>query len=145
MWCHFICFQGSGFALHVQQKEKQKMFHKQYPAAAQLIQAAWRMHATSRLHNDNATWRLYKLVDPVLGMDVFLAIEEKAREVFYLAEKMLSKPHTYAVLRRRSTTPASGKERVTTNLCKEDLFFMKGDGQLISDTSPLTYKMGIDQ
>jgi hypothetical protein len=65
-----FCFiQGSGFALHVQQKEKQKMFHKQYPAAAQLIQTAWRMHATSRLQQDNATWRLYKLVDSHLGSD----------------------------------------------------------------------------
>jgi hypothetical protein len=60
--------EGSGFALHVQQKEKQKMYHKQYPAAAQLIQAAWRMHATSRLQHDNATWRLYRLVDPVFGL-----------------------------------------------------------------------------
>jgi len=66
-----FCFiQGSGFALHVQQKEKQKMYHKQYPAAAQLIQAAWRMHATSRLHQDNATWRLYKLVDPIFGLNI---------------------------------------------------------------------------
>lgn len=64
-----IYIEGSGFALHVQQKEKQKMYHKQYPAAAQLIQAAWRMHATNRLQADNATWRLYKLVDPLLGSD----------------------------------------------------------------------------
>ncbi|CAM4866776.1 unnamed protein product [Rotaria socialis] len=55
---------GSGFALHVQQKEKQKLYHKQYPAAAQLIQTAWRMYATSRTQHDNATWRLYKLIDP---------------------------------------------------------------------------------
>ncbi len=47
------------------------MFHKQYPAAAQLIQAAWRMHATSRLQQDNATWRLYKLIDPILGLRIF--------------------------------------------------------------------------
>jgi len=75
---------GSGFALHVQQKEKQKMFHKQYPAAAQLIQAAWRMYATSRLQQDNATWRLYRLVDPVL------------------AEKMLNRSRDNSMLRRRS-------------------------------------------
>ncbi|CAM4870879.1 unnamed protein product [Rotaria socialis] len=58
---------GSGFALHVQQKEKQKLYHKQYPAAAQLIQTAWRMYATSRTQHDNATWRLYKLIDPHFG------------------------------------------------------------------------------
>jgi potassium voltage-gated channel KQT-like subfamily protein 1 len=84
---------GSGFALHVQQKEKQKMFHKQYPAAAQLIQAAWRMHATSRLHQDNATWRLYKLVDS------------------NLAEKFLSRSYNNTILRRRSTVPNAGKEK----------------------------------
>lgn len=66
LYCPLLS-QGSGFALHVQQKEKQKMYHKQYPAAAQLIQAAWRVHATSRLHHDNATWRLYRLVDPLFG------------------------------------------------------------------------------
>lgn len=76
---------GSGFALHVQQKEKQKMFHKQYPAAAQLIQAAWRMHATSNSQHDNATWRLYRLVDTAF------------------AEKMLSRSRDSSILRRRST------------------------------------------
>jgi hypothetical protein len=75
--------QGSGFALHVQQKEKQKMYHKQYPAAAQLIQAAWRMHATSRLHQDNATWRLYKLVDPLLGLKNSFEIKPKKEFLFY--------------------------------------------------------------
>jgi len=44
------------------------MFHKQYPAAAQLIQAAWRMHATSNSPHDNATWRLYRLVDSNFGL-----------------------------------------------------------------------------
>jgi len=48
------------------------MYHKQYPAAAQLIQTAWRMHATSRLQQDNATWRLYKLVDPTFGLIIYL-------------------------------------------------------------------------
>ncbi|CAF0750412.1 unnamed protein product [Didymodactylos carnosus] len=58
---------GSGFALHVQQKERQKLYHKQYPASASLIQAAWRVHATTNLTANNATWRLYKLVDPQLA------------------------------------------------------------------------------
>ncbi|UJR33315.1 hypothetical protein I4U23_020765 [Adineta vaga] len=81
---------GSGFALHVQQKEKQKLFHKQYPAAAQLIQTAWRMHATSRLHQDNATWRLYRLVDPTF------------------AEKMLSRSRDSSIIRRRPVVQHSG-------------------------------------
>lgn len=80
---HSLSFQGSGFALHVQQKEKQKMFHKQYPAAAQLIQAAWRMHATSRLQQDNATWRLYKLVDPALGKSIFPCLTKFKQIIFF--------------------------------------------------------------
>ncbi|CAF0812768.1 unnamed protein product [Adineta steineri] len=85
---------GSGFALHVQQKEKQKMYHKQYPAAAQLIQAAWRMHATSRLQKDNATWRLYRLVDPAY------------------AEKMLSRSRDNSFLRRRTIMHHSGDSQL---------------------------------
>jgi len=76
----FRFIQGSGFALHVQQKEKQKMYHKQYPAAAQLIQTAWRMHATSRLQQNNATWRLYKLVDPILGLNIYFELNKNLSE-----------------------------------------------------------------
>lgn len=50
------------------------MYHKQYPAAAQLIQTAWRMYATSRTQQDNATWRLYKLIDPNFGLKICLYI-----------------------------------------------------------------------
>lgn len=67
---NIVGIQGSGFALHVQQKEKQKMYHKQYPAAAQLIQTVWRMYATNRLQQENATWRLYRLVDPIFGLNI---------------------------------------------------------------------------
>ncbi|CAF4411715.1 unnamed protein product, partial [Rotaria sp. Silwood2] len=93
---------GSGFALHVQQKEKQKMYHKQYPAAAQLIQTAWRMYATSRPQQDNATWRLYKLVDPTFG------------------EKMISRSRNNSLLRRRSAAhnfgdPSSSDSSPLTN------------------------------
>ncbi|CAF3319121.1 unnamed protein product [Rotaria sp. Silwood1] len=83
---------GSGFALHVQQKEKQKMYHKQYPAAAQLIQTAWRMYATSRPQQDNATWRLYKLIDPTF------------------AEKMISRSRYNSLLRRRSAAHNFGDQ-----------------------------------
>ena len=47
------------------------MYHKQYPAAALLIQTAWRMYATNRPQQDNATWHLYKLVDPTFGLNIF--------------------------------------------------------------------------
>uniref|UniRef100_A0A0N4VJM7 IKs producing slow voltage-gated potassium channel subunit alpha KvLQT1 n=1 Tax=Enterobius vermicularis TaxID=51028 RepID=A0A0N4VJM7_ENTVE len=36
---------GSGFALKVQQKQRQKHFNRQIPAAATLIQCIWRCHA----------------------------------------------------------------------------------------------------
>ncbi|ETN78528.1 hypothetical protein NECAME_10301, partial [Necator americanus] len=54
---------GSGFALKVQQKQRQKHFNRQIPAAATLIQCLWRFHAAER--NIAATWRVH--VDPLAG------------------------------------------------------------------------------
>ncbi|XP_069480235.1 potassium voltage-gated channel subfamily KQT member 1 [Ambystoma mexicanum] len=48
---------GSGFALKVQQKQRQKHFNRQIPAAASLIQTAWRCYATE--NPDSATWKIY--------------------------------------------------------------------------------------
>ncbi|VDM68680.1 unnamed protein product [Strongylus vulgaris] len=49
---------GSGFALKVQQKQRQKHFNRQIPAAATLIQCLWRCHAAEK--NIAATWsRIY--------------------------------------------------------------------------------------
>ena len=50
---------GSGFALKVQQKQRQKHFSRQIPAAATLIQAAWRVYASSPGSNCIATWNIY--------------------------------------------------------------------------------------
>ncbi|KAK6021558.1 hypothetical protein OSTOST_12768, partial [Ostertagia ostertagi] len=47
---------GSGFALKVQQKQRQKHFNRQIPAAATLIQCLWRCHAADK--NIAATWFL---------------------------------------------------------------------------------------
>nr|CAB3258092.1 KCNQ1 voltage gated potassium channel subunit [Phallusia mammillata] len=52
---------GSGFALKVQQKQRQKQFNRQIPAAACLIQATWRCYATMEETNCSGTWRTYKL------------------------------------------------------------------------------------
>ncbi|CAI4232113.1 unnamed protein product [Auanema sp. JU1783] len=52
---------GSGFALKVQQKQRQKHFNRQIPAAATLIQCLWRCHATER--HESATWKVH--VDPL--------------------------------------------------------------------------------
>ncbi|PIO60699.1 hypothetical protein TELCIR_17800, partial [Teladorsagia circumcincta] len=54
---------GSGFALKVQQKQRQKHFNRQIPAAATLIQCLWRCHAADK--NIAATWRVH--VDPLAG------------------------------------------------------------------------------
>lgn len=45
---------GSGFALKVQQKQRQKHFNRQIPAAATLIQCLWRCHAADK--DIAATW-----------------------------------------------------------------------------------------
>ncbi|KAI7814826.1 potassium voltage-gated channel subfamily KQT member 1.1 [Triplophysa rosa] len=48
---------GSGFALKVQQKQRQKHFNRQIPAAACLIQASWRCFALE--NDDSATFKLF--------------------------------------------------------------------------------------
>ncbi|XP_049826133.1 potassium voltage-gated channel subfamily KQT member 1-like isoform X1 [Aethina tumida] len=50
---------GSGFALKVQQKQRQKHFNRQIPAAAMLIQCLWRCYAADKSFNSTATWQLY--------------------------------------------------------------------------------------
>lgn len=50
---------GSGFALKVQQKQRQKHFNRQIPAAAMLIQCLWRCHAAEKTINSVATWNIY--------------------------------------------------------------------------------------
>lgn len=57
-----FCFQGilgSGFALKVQQKQRQKHFNRQIPAAAMLIQCLWRCYAADKSFNSTATWQVY--------------------------------------------------------------------------------------
>ncbi|MEQ2244040.1 Potassium voltage-gated channel subfamily KQT member 1 [Ilyodon furcidens] len=48
---------GSGFALKVQQKQRQKHFNRQIPAAACLIQTSWRCFAVDNF--DSATFKLF--------------------------------------------------------------------------------------
>uniref|UniRef100_A0AC34QX97 Potassium voltage-gated channel subfamily KQT member 1 n=1 Tax=Panagrolaimus sp. JU765 TaxID=591449 RepID=A0AC34QX97_9BILA len=54
---------GSGFALKVQQKQRQKHFNRQIPAAATLIQCLWRCYAADKHSKSNATWQVH--VDPL--------------------------------------------------------------------------------
>ncbi|CAJ0945751.1 unnamed protein product, partial [Mesorhabditis belari] len=53
---------GSGFALKVQQKQRQKHFNRQIPAAATLIQCVWRCHAAEKSDN-GPTWMVH--IDPL--------------------------------------------------------------------------------
>ncbi|XP_054625685.1 potassium voltage-gated channel subfamily KQT member 1.1 isoform X2 [Dunckerocampus dactyliophorus] len=48
---------GSGFALKVQQKQRQKHFNRQIPAAASLIQTSWRCFAVA--NSDSATFKMF--------------------------------------------------------------------------------------
>lgn len=50
---------GSGFALKVQQKQRQKHFNRQIPAAATLIQCLWRCYAAEPKSSFFATWTIH--------------------------------------------------------------------------------------
>ncbi|XP_058719387.1 potassium voltage-gated channel subfamily KQT member 1-like [Poecile atricapillus] len=50
---------GSGFALKVQQKQRQKHFNRQIPAAASLIQTLWHCYEAEKSCTSTATWKIY--------------------------------------------------------------------------------------
>ncbi|XP_026793472.3 potassium voltage-gated channel subfamily KQT member 1.1 isoform X2 [Pangasianodon hypophthalmus] len=54
---------GSGFALKVQQKQRQKHFNRQIPAAACLIQTSWRCFAIE--NPDSSTYKMFVRRKPV--------------------------------------------------------------------------------
>ncbi|MBN3296050.1 KCNQ1 protein, partial [Amia calva] len=58
---------GSGFALKVQQKQRQKHFNRQIPAAASLIQTLWRCYAAEKPGGCPATWKMYVMPCEYLG------------------------------------------------------------------------------
>ncbi|XP_076378333.1 potassium voltage-gated channel subfamily KQT member 1 isoform X4 [Megalopta genalis] len=76
---------GSGFALKVQQKQRQKHFNRQIPAAAMLIQCLWRCYAADKAINSVATWKIY-IKDPAptgqpstpLGKSLMIQVAKKA-------------------------------------------------------------------
>lgn len=61
MWCCPVVqgILGSGFALKVQQKQRQKHFNRQIPAAAMLIQSLWRCYAADKSFHSEATWQVH--------------------------------------------------------------------------------------
>ncbi|KAG8012820.1 Potassium voltage-gated channel subfamily KQT member 1 [Nibea albiflora] len=58
---------GSGFALKVQQKQRQKHFNRQIPAAACLIQTLWRCYAAEKPGGCAATWKMYVLTPEIFN------------------------------------------------------------------------------
>ena len=52
---------GSGFALKVQQQQRQKHMIRRRVPAATLIQCLWRCYAVSESHSSQATWRVHML------------------------------------------------------------------------------------
>ncbi|CAL1281447.1 unnamed protein product [Larinioides sclopetarius] len=50
---------GSGFALKVQQQQRQKHFSRQIPVAATLIQTLWRCYAADKNYSSVATWKIH--------------------------------------------------------------------------------------
>nr|XP_040019630.1 potassium voltage-gated channel subfamily KQT member 1 isoform X1 [Gasterosteus aculeatus aculeatus] len=66
---------GSGFALKVQQKQRQKHFNRQIPAAACLIQTLWRCYAAEKPDSGSSTWKMYVLTPesvPTVEPDTFI-------------------------------------------------------------------------
>ncbi|XP_073328325.1 potassium voltage-gated channel subfamily KQT member 1 isoform X2 [Pagrus major] len=59
---------GSGFALKVQQKQRQKHFNRQIPAAACLIQTLWRCYAAEKPNGCAVTWKMYVLTPDAVNV-----------------------------------------------------------------------------
>ncbi|XP_023698047.1 potassium voltage-gated channel subfamily KQT member 1-like isoform X1 [Paramormyrops kingsleyae] len=77
---------GSGFALKVQQKQRQKHFNRQIPAAACLIQTSWRCFAVES--PDSATFKTFvKRRRPDLSSSTFTS---KAKKTVRMRRKLKS-------------------------------------------------------
>ena len=95
---------GSGFALKVQQKQRQKHFNRQIPAAAQLIQSLWRCYALEKKGSNNvATWRIHL-------QDVASSSSSKVKGLVKKA----------SVIRRRLSTRSKVKIGARTNSLASD-------------------------
>ncbi|XP_048825318.1 potassium voltage-gated channel subfamily KQT member 1-like isoform X2 [Brienomyrus brachyistius] len=74
---------GSGFALKVQQKQRQKHFNRQIPAAACLIQTSWRCFA---LQNSNsATYKIF--VGKRLPSNTYIQSSAKSKMMLKMGRK----------------------------------------------------------
>ncbi|CAG9766068.1 unnamed protein product [Ceutorhynchus assimilis] len=122
---------GSGFALKVQQKQRQKHFNRQIPAAAMLIQCLWRCYAADKSFNSVATWQIYFKDNPQ-NPQVFKKISVlKRKKSKNKMETLLPSISTLSVNNQRDVSPSGvhspnvcGNELVQ---CISDLEFFKED------------------
>ncbi|KAF4091031.1 hypothetical protein AMELA_G00032540 [Ameiurus melas] len=77
---------GSGFALKVQQKQRQKHFNRQIPAAACLIQTSWRCFAVE--NPDSSTYKMFVRRKHVFSSHT--ASSPKAKKLVKMRRKMKS-------------------------------------------------------
>ncbi|KAF7687984.1 potassium voltage-gated channel subfamily KQT member 1.1 isoform X2 [Silurus meridionalis] len=75
---------GSGFALKVQQKQRQKHFNRQIPAAACLIQTSWRCFAVE--NPDSSTYKMFLRKKPLLSSQMIS--NPKAKKTIKMRRKM---------------------------------------------------------
>ncbi|XP_058237969.1 potassium voltage-gated channel subfamily KQT member 1.1 isoform X2 [Hemibagrus wyckioides] len=77
---------GSGFALKVQQKQRQKHFNRQIPAAACLIQTSWRCFAVE--NPDSSTYKMFVRKKPLSS--IHTASSPKEKKTVKMRRKMKS-------------------------------------------------------
>lgn len=94
---------GSGFALKVQQKQRQKHFNRQIPAAATLIQCLWRCYAAEPRSNFFATWHIHLSDRP----HHFNALSKVARRASTMRKRRLSRSVPNHIENRKESDASS--------------------------------------
>ncbi|KAJ8031925.1 Potassium voltage-gated channel subfamily KQT member 1 [Holothuria leucospilota] len=89
---------GSGFALKVQHKQRQKHFSRQVPAAATLIQCAWRCFAADPSFKSEATWKIH--LSPYSDPS---PVNTNTMSFFYSNLPSITKPTAHLLKRRKSS------------------------------------------
>lgn len=118
---------GSGFALKVQQKQRQKHFNRQIPAAAMMIQCLWRCCAAEKSFNSVATWQMYLKDNPQVLKKASVLKRMRSRTKMEALSTSISNFATHTPLKEVTTTsPFGGNEILQCNsdtdiqLCRED-------------------------
>jgi potassium voltage-gated channel KQT-like subfamily protein 1 len=101
---------GSGFALKVQQKQRQKHFNRQIPAAATLIQCMWRCYAADKHSKSVATWKIH--IDPLAHKDDTPPNQTKSAQST-LVQRVTKKPNSVAAMWRNKNAFQKGRFRTS--------------------------------